>query len=421
MPTTAAAAAARVDGDRLNADLEDLAAFGRSPDGAINRLVFTEPELQARRWLVDRMRSAGLQVRIDPIGNLFGRLEGIDPSVPPVLTGSHIDSTLNAGRFDGTVGVLAALEALRVLGDLPERPRRPLEMVAFTSEEPTRFGLGVMGSTAMVAGLTPADAERLRDWEGVSLAEALRAAGLHPELLAEVRRPAGAFHAFLELHIEQGPYLERTGKTVGIVTAIAGPTNLRVTFGGSATHAGSTPMADRRDALLGACEVALAVEAAALGTASKTTVGTVGSLQVFPGAVNVIPGRVVFTIDLRDHEPDAKAQAMAAARRAIAEASGRRRLEATVDTLLDLEPAPMDPAICTVLREACNALAVPCQDMVSAAYHDALNMARIAPTAMLFIPSRDGISHNPAEWTDPVHIRDGARVLAAALARLAAT
>jgi N-carbamoyl-L-amino-acid hydrolase len=315
--------------------------------------------------------------------------------------------------------VLAALEALRAIAQLAERPQRSLEVVAFTSEEPTRFGRGILGSSAVVRGLTRVEADELRDGDGLSLSDALLAIGLDPEDLPAVRRPAGAFRAFVELHIEQGPHLERTANTIGIVTGIAGPINILLTLTGSANHAGSTPMVGRRDALLGACEIALAVESSAVAAHSGSAVGTVGSLYVFPGASNIIPGKVTLAIDVRDYDSDSKSGVLAAVHDCINDVSHRRHLDVERKVQLDMAPAKMDAAVCSVLREICDGLGLSHQDMVSAAYHDALNMAQIAPTAMLFIPSRAGISHDPAEWSDPQHIIWGTRVLAMTLMRLA--
>jgi hydantoinase/carbamoylase family amidase len=279
--------------------------------------------------------------------------------------------------------------------------------------------MGLIGSTALASGLDENQANALRDEDGISLADALRRAELDPTQLPAVRRKSGDIAAFVELHIEQGPRLELEGKAIGVVTGIAGPTNLRVTFEGSATHAGATPMRGRRDALVGTAEIVLAVENAARATLSETTVGTVGSVRVFPGAPNVIPGRVVFSVDVRDHDLKAKRQALAAVQDAIEEVAYRRNLAPAISTILDMEPADMDPCIRAVVREACDSLQLPYVEMVSAAFHDALNLARIAPTAMIFIPSRRGISHNPEEWSEPSHIVDGVRVLTMTVATLA--
>ena len=308
-------------------ELETLAAFSDAPAPAVTRVVFSDVDRQARAWLKRLCGEAGLTIREDAVGNTFARWEGSSPELPAVASGSHIDAIPHSGRYDGTVGVLGALEAIRALQRTGVQPRRSIELVLFTSEEPTRFGIGCIGSRLMSGTLDPSCAATLRDGQGASLDEVRSAAGFSGPLTS-VALPVGHYHAFVELHIEQGPLLERAGIPLGIVTAIAAPATLRIEIEGEGGHAGGVLMPDRRDAFLAAAEVALAVESAAKGTGAIDTVGTVGICEIFPGAVNSIPSRVRMFADVRDIDlvrRDAvleiirgRTGAIAAARRVIA-------------------------------------------------------------------------------------------------------
>ena len=358
-----------------------------------------------------------MRVRVDALGNTFARWEGSEPDATPVGTGSHVDAIPHSGRYDGTVGVLGALESFRALRRGGFRPRRSLELLLFTAEEPTRFGIGCLGSRALSGAWSPSQLAALTDSDGVSLDTARNAAGFDGTL-ESVRLPIGYYHAFVELHIEQGPILERDGVAIGAVTAIAAPATLRVQFTGSGGHAGAVMMRDRHDALLGGAELALMVEAAAKGTGASDTVGTMGLFQVHPGAVNSIPSHVKLEIDLRDIDLARRDRVVAEVRSAAEEIARRRELGLSLEVINADPPAICAAEIVDATKTACDTLGLPCLPMVSRAYHDSLFMARICPTGMIFIPSKDGASHRPDEWSSPDEIARGVAVLAHTLAQL---
>jgi len=403
----------------LHDQIEELAQINSGREGGgITREVYTPEYDRAVEFVAELMRDAGLVTRLDSTGNLFGRWAGAAPDEPRVLTGSHFDTTLNAGRFDGVVGVLGAIEAINELRRAGTQPRRTIEVVGVAGEEP-RFGSGCIGSRAMVGAITRAQLDEMRDREGVSVAEAMRGQGLDPDRLGEARIDANRVHAFVELHIEQGAVLETTGAEIGVVERIAAPHDLRVTLRGSAMHAGATPMRLRRDALAGASEVVLELERLALASPSGTTVGTVGVLRVAPCAVNIIPGVVEMDIDVRDSELEARERVVEMLRGKLAETASRRGLEVTVATLTRDEPAACSPAVVEAVRAACEELGVSHRAMVSGAYHDAMVLGAEVPMGMIFVPSAGGLSHHPDEYTAPADIDRGVQVLAGALARLA--
>ena len=410
---------AAVDGDRLAAEIEELARISDSDYPSVTRVLFTETDLRARAWLMERMADAGLGVRVDAAGNVFARWEGEDPGAAPVATGSHIDAIPDAGRFDGVVGVLGGLEAIRALRAAGVRPRRPVELISFTAEEPTRFGLGCLGSRVLAGVVDRERLARLRDGDGTTLDEARAAAGVAGDLEA-ARLPQGAYAAFLELHIEQGPLLEAAGVPIGVVTAIAAPATLRVELWGEGGHAGAVLMPDRHDPLVAAAEVVGAVDREARGSGSDDTVGTVGLLTVEPGAVNSIPRRVRMDIDLRDVDAARRDAVLGRVRAAAREAAASRGV-GHADEILNADgPATSDPALIAAIEEAAAEAGLASTRMVSRAYHDCVFMATVCPAAMIFVPSAGGVSHRPDEYTSALQIAQGAQVLAGALRRLAA-
>jgi hydantoinase/carbamoylase family amidase len=390
----------------------------RREGGGITREVYTPSYDLAVAYVSELMRDAGLEVRLDSVGNLFGRWPGAAPDEPRVLTGSHFDTTLNAGRFDGVVGVLGAIEAVRQLRSADFKPRRSIEVVGFAGEEP-RFGAGCIGSRAMVGAITREQLDTMRDRDGVSVAEAMRAVGLEPERLGDALLDSDNVHAFVELHIEQGAVLETAGAEIGVVERIAAPHDLTVTLRGAAMHAGATPMRLRRDALAGAAEVVLELERLALASPSGSTVGTVGVLRVAPGAVNVIPGEVEMDIDVRDSDLDARERVVTSLRAKLEETAARRGLELTVSTLTRDDPAACSPTVIEAVRGACEELGVRHLAMTSGAYHDAMVLGAKVAMGMIFVPSVDGLSHHPDEYTEARDIDRGVHVLAGTLARLA--
>lgn len=406
-----------IDAQALGADLDALAAFSDDEPPGVTRLVYGPADLRARAYLRQQCDEAGLVVREDGLGNLFARWPGSEPDLPAVASGSHIDALPHAGRFDGTVGVVGALEALRALRRAGFQPRRSLEMILFTSEEPTRFGLGCLGSRAMIGALTPDQLRQLRDGQGRSLDEWRTSAGFTAPLEAVALVP-GAYGAFVELHIEQGPLLEVEGLPIGVVRAIAAPAALRVVIRGQSGHAGSVLMLERRDALLAGAELALAVEAAALGTGSRDTVATTGIFTIGPGAVNAIPNVATLEIDVRDIDLERRDQVLHAIKASTEAICARRHVTYDLIELNADPPATSDPAVVETIIKVCDSIGLPRLIMISRAYHDSLFMARICPTAMIFIPSRGGISHRSDEDSDLDQIGQGVAVLAHSLAAL---
>jgi N-carbamoyl-L-amino-acid hydrolase len=381
-------------------------------------VLFTKTDLAGRAYVRELAEAAGLSVRVDAIGNAFYRLEGRDPSLPAVATGSHLDAIPNAGRFDGTVGVLGGIAALEAIARAGVVPRRALEVIAFTSEEPTRFGIGCVGSRLLAGALSADEVRALRDGEGRAFDEVRAEAGFVGALDEVPLRP-GHYHAFVELHVEQGPVLEREGVAIGAVSAIAAPASYEVAIHGQGGHAGGALMPTRRDALCGAAELVLAVERAAKRSASGDTVGTVGVCRVFPSAVNGIPSRVELTIDLRDTELAARDAAFAHIEEAIGAIERERGLRVVLRTLNADPPASADPRIVAAIEASAKQLGLSTLRPPSRAYHDALFLARVAPMGMIFVPSVGGLSHRPDEHTSARDVANGAAVLARTLLQLA--
>jgi ureidoglycolate amidohydrolase len=406
--------------NRLPHAIAELARFNDDPGaGGITREVYTPTYRRALDRVAAWMGDAGLEVRLDAVGNLFGRWTGADPGAPLVLTGSHVDTTLNAGRYDGVLGVLGAIEAVHMLRGAGAAPRRTIELVAWAGEEP-RFGTGCVGSRAAAGQLTRVDLDRLRDRDGTSMAAALRDAGFDPDRLAAAEIDPAGVHALVELHIEQGAVLEDAGESIGVVTAIAAPHDFRLTLRGAATHAGATPMRLRRDALAGAAEAIAAVERIARASPSGTTVGTVGVARVRPGAINVVPGEVELDVDVRDSDLTARTGVVDGVLAAAREIAGRRDLALEVAPIVEDVPVACEPAVIEAAEAAVRELGLPFRRMTSGAYHDAMIMAASVPVGMVFVPSAGGVSHHPDEYTAPEQIEAGVRVLAGALERLAA-
>lgn len=408
----------KIDQSVLSHDLQTLSGISASPAPAVTRVVFSSTDLQGRDFVKRLCVQAGLAVREDPVGNTFARWPGSETDLAPVATGSHIDAIPNAGMYDGTVGVLGGLEAIRALARSGYRPRRSIDLIIFTAEEPTRFGIGCLGSRLM-AGVLNASAGALIDKEGQTLNEIRRAAGFAGPL-AEVALSPGHYSAFVELHIEQGPLLERKQLEIGVVKAIAAPASLRIEIEGEGGHAGAVLMPDRRDAFLAAAEIALAVEAAAKATGSRDTVATCGVCDVFPGAVNSIPSRTRLEVDVRDIDVARRDGVLRAIAAATEETAERRGVTVRTDVVNADAPALCAPGIIDVLERACKTHQASYETMISRAYHDSLFMSAIAPTAMIFIPCRGGVSHRPDEYSSPEAIARGALILAEAVAELAA-
>jgi N-carbamoyl-L-amino-acid hydrolase len=407
----------KIDRERLSQELAQLADISEMPSPAVTRVVFSLADMRARNYFIALCDTLGLDIRTDAVGNTFARWAGDAPKLPAVGTGSHIDAIPNAGSYDGTVGVLGGLEAIRALRAAGFRPHRSIELLLFTAEEPTRFGIGCLGSRFLAGLLDEAAGERLRDSDGQTLNQVREAAGFKGALEG-TRLPAGYYSAFVELHIEQGPLLERSGIPIGIVTAIAAPAALRLTIEGEGGHAGAVLMPDRRDAFLASAEIALAAEHAARATGALDTVATSGVCEVFPGAINSIPSLVRMTLDIRDTDEARRDRVLDQVKQAIVETEARRGVRVETEVISVDAPAACDAGIVAALEASCQGHSLAYQKMVSRAYHDTLFVSRFAPAAMLFIPCRGGVSHRPDEYSSPEAIADGAAVLADTLAQL---
>jgi ureidoglycolate amidohydrolase len=407
-----------IDQQQLQNEIDALAGYSSEPAPVVTRVVYSRADQDARSYVKGLFTNAGLEVREDPIGNTFARWIGGRPELAAIGTGSHIDAIPNAGRYDGTVGVLGGLEAIRALQRSGFQPLRSIELLLFTAEEPTRFGVGCPGSRMLSGSLTAEAAAQLRDPDGESLEQLRNAAGFTGELSAVVLT-RGYYRYFVELHIEQGPLLEREGLSIGIVQSIAAPASLNILIEGEGGHAGTVLMPDRKDAFLAAAELSLAVEGLTRQFGGIDTVATIGKCDVFPGAVNSIPSRVKVTLDLRDTDGQRRDRVLKAIIAASREIAARRKVAIGAEFLNADAPALCDPHIIEAIRASCEAHEVTYREMISRAYHDSLFMAQVCPMGMIFIPSRQGVSHRPDEYSSPQQIATGALVLAATLARLA--
>jgi N-carbamoyl-L-amino-acid hydrolase len=390
---------------RLQQRIVELSKFGANPEGGVSRVAFSEADIAGREYIKKLMQEAGLVVRVDTAGNIIGRRDGADPKLPAIMTGSHIDSVPGGGNYDGDVGVLGAIEVAQVLRERSVRLRHPLEIVSFTDEEG-----GLIGSLAMTGRLEAAALDVITH-SGKTIRDGVRAVGGDPDRLQEARRKPGELKAFIELHIEQGAVLDESNVDIGVVEGIVGIRWWDVTIDGVANHAGTTPMNRRRDALLSAAEFALAVNRVATSIPGRQ-VATVGRIRAEPGAPNVIPGRVVMSLEIRDLAADkmrAVYDAIHAEAQKIAQA---RQTPFSFDELqVASEPAPTDERMRRIIAKAAESLGLTHKLMPSGAGHDAQDMTHIAPTGMIFVPSVGGVSHSPKELTSPQDMANGANVL----------
>ncbi|PTQ53009.1 MAG: N-carbamoyl-L-amino acid hydrolase [Hydrogenibacillus schlegelii] len=404
--------------ERALQTLRRINAFSSTKRG-ITRLVYTDVYAEALYDFEKLLIQENLSVRRDPVGNLIARREGADPRLPAVACGSHLDTVVEGGAYDGTLGVAACLEVIRTMNERGLVTRHPLELIVFAAEESSRFGVATIGSKAMAGLLDGKRLANVRDRDGVSLAEALRRMGLDIGQIHLARRRRSELKAFFELHVEQGPVLESRGKTIGIVQAIAAPTRYVIRIDGKAAHSGTTPMAYRKDALAGAAEVILAVERAARRYEGKGAVATVGACRVQPGVMNVVPGSVELMVDIRGTARPAKAALARALEAALARLQVDRGLRAEVNVLSDEDPVQLDRELAALIEAICRKRGISAMPMVSGAGHDAMNMARLCPTALIFIPSQGGLSHHPDERSSPEDIAAGLAVLYDAIVNLA--
>lgn len=407
--SSAPTATLRIDGARLWQSLMDLARIGGTPKGGVCRIALTELDGQGRDLFVRWAREAGCSIRVDAIGNIFARRAGEDDSLPPVMTGSHIDTQPTGGKFDGNYGVMAGLEVVRTLNAAGVRTRAPIEVAVWTNEEGSRFVPVMMGSGVFAGAFTLEHALAQRDAQGVSVADALAAIGY-----AGDNGPTPAVGAYFEAHIEQGPVLENHARVIGVVSAALGQRWYDVTVHGMEAHAGPTPMELRRDALLAASELVGEVNRIAVERKPHAR-GTVGTLEVYPSSRNVIPGRVKMSVDLRAPDDAQLLEMDAALRAACARIAAERGLAIDVEQVVYFPPQPFTPHLVEAVRANAADLGYSSMDVVSGAGHDAVYVARVAPAAMIFVPCVDGISHNEIEDAEPEHLEAGCNVLLRAM------
>lgn len=395
---------------RFKKDFCAIAQCGILDNGGVTRLAFTKADHDARNYLINQMRQANLNVTIDPVGNIHGRRSGNKPKLSPVILGSHMDTVPHGGHYDGVVGVLAALEIVRALDDADTETLRPIEIINFSAEESSRFGTATIGSKALTGKLSVANLKEIRDNNGESLYQILRNSGCQIDKLPSAVITQNDVHAYLELHIEQGPILETEMLDIGVVTGIAAPSRFYVTIVGRNDHSGTTPMSMRCDALAGAAELILTIEEIAKSSGTNM-VATVGDAVVSHGAMNVVPGEVKLSVDLRDTSFDTKQVAINKMIKKADEIGEKRGLEIIIHTLCDDYPVILDTNLVEKMCSEAEKLHLKYKKMSSGAGHDAMHFADIAPTGLIFVPSINGISHNIEEKSSMAAIEKGIHVL----------
>lgn len=407
----------RINADRLWARLMELGEIGGQKSGGVTRFSYTEEERRAKELVKIYMQQAGLAVREDAIGNLIGRREGTETTSPVVMTGSHIDTVPDGGKFDGALGVLAAIEALQSMQEHGVQHKHPIEVIAFSDEEGSRFGFGMIGSRAVAGTLRQEDLIH-QDEQQVSIAEALRAAGYAPERISEAAKRPEEVKAYIELHIEQGKVLESQNQSAGLVTGIAGPLWQQFTIKGQAGHAGATPMNMRRDPMQAAAELLTFIYSEA--KTFENAVATVGKFRALPGGVNVIPSEVEFSLDLRDIDEAQRDLLEQRIREHAEEIAAKYDVICQIDLLQRVAPAPSSPMVIEAISQAgmlAGLQGLP--ELVSGAGHDGMQFSACWPVGMIFVRSQDGISHNPKEWSSQEDCAAGTEVLYHALLQLA--
>lgn len=395
--------------DRIKNDIEQLSKFNATPGKGLTRMTFTEEDRGAREYIKEQMRQAGLLVYEDAAGTIVGKLEGEIKDGPVVMIGSHYDSVKNGGNFDGPAGVVTGLEIARVMKDNNLKPKYPVEFIAMIEEEGGRFGGGLFASRAMVGNVSRESLDTFKDSQGISIAQAMNEFGFDPDKIHEAVRKPEDVKAFLELHIEQGPILEAKGKEVGIVEYIVGINEIQIIVKGRPDHAGTTPMTMRADPLDAASQVISKISTFAK-EAGEGTVATVGVLGVLPGAANIVPSEVKFTVDIRSKRDECIKRVRENIEKAIAEAAGLKGVQYTITDLLNVPPVKLADSILEKLNKYSDELGFKKELMLSGAGHDAMVMTKITDVGLIFVPSKDGRSHCPEEWTDYEQLQKGIEV-----------
>ncbi|MFD1066809.1 Zn-dependent hydrolase [Oceanobacillus locisalsi] len=393
--------------ERIEKHIQTLSQYTATPKEGTTRLTYSEEDLQARNYIKSQMKAYGLEIREDGLGNIFGKLEGEKKGAPSVIVGSHFDSVPHGGDYDGPAGVIAGLEIAALFQENKVKPAYPLEIIAMIEEEGSRFGGGLMGSRGIAGYLQKKDIEQLKDKDGISVPEAMKQIGLDPSL--EVKRNPETIKAFLEMHIEQGPILEEEQLSVGVVESIVGLTQLEVTISGKAGHAGTTPMDRRSDALVAAANIIGKLPQIAIEE-GEGTVTTVGRHQVFPDGANVIPDKVVFSVDIRSSK-ETHIKSVVQKVKDVIRAYESDGVQATVEQSLYMQPKELDQDIRSLLKTSADQLGTSYTNMHSGAGHDAMVLSDITDVGLIFVPSKDGLSHCPEEWTAIHELAAGIDVL----------
>jgi allantoate deiminase len=392
--------------ERIEKQINDLSEFTSTPGKGMTRLTYSNEDLLTRNYIKEKMKEYGLTVKEDGLGNIFGKLEGTLKDAPSVLIGSHFDSVPNGGSFDGPAGVIVALEVAALFAENQLTPKYPLEIVALIEEEGARFGGGLMGSRGMVGSLSEEGFKRLKDKDGVTTVEAMGKIGLDSSL--PKRRDPNTIKSFLELHIEQGPILEEKNIPIGVVEAIVGLTQLEVTIEGKAGHAGTTPMDRRTDALIAAANIISQFPGLAIEEGNGTVI-TTGRLHVLPNGANVIPNKVEFSVDIRSSQEEPISNVIAKIKSLI-HSYREQGYSISVEQPLYMKPKNMNNQIVALLKEKSTELGIPYCSINSGAGHDAMVLSDVTDVGMIFVPSKDGLSHCPEEWSDAVHLANGVQI-----------
>jgi len=412
----------KINSERLIRDFNAVSRIGIGEHGSVTRLVFSVKELRARQLLIHLIQQAGLEIQIDRIGNIFGRHDGTNAKAPAVLAGSHLDTVVQGGKFDGAMGVIGALEAVRTLKEQAVALPCPVEVVCFVGEESSRFGFSTLGSSLLAGEVKSQDLTHAVDSEGTKLEDILSSMGIYRDSLASLRRDPATIKAYLELHIEQGPILEAKNKKIGVVTSIAAPTRFKVIFTGQADHSGTTPMEMRKDALVAAASLISYVEEVSSRFSQMEqgrVVGTVGAMKIEPGVINAIPGKAELSVDIRSITAEAKERVAGMVTERAREIAARRAIGVEILPIRSELPVVLDEHFTRLLQRSCEEKGIPYEVMPSGAGHDAMQMAKITRAGMIFVPSKRGISHSPQEWTDPEDICLGAQLLLETMIRVA--
>lgn len=396
--------------ERIKKDIEELSKFNATPDNGLTRFSLTEEDRRARNYLKEELNKLSLDVYEDEAGSLVARREGTKEDAPVIMIGSHFDSVKNGGNFDGPAGVIMALEIMRVLEENNVQTKYPLEFVAMIEEEGGRFGSGVFGSRAMAGKVSYQDLVNNKDADGISMAEAFKDFGFDPKKIEDAKRDPEELKAFIELHIEQGPVLENENKDIGLVDFIVGINEIKVEVEGRPDHAGTTPMDMRKDALSSAAEVISEIKDFAV-KAGKGTVATAGELRVEPGAANIVPGRIEFTVDIRSKDLDCIEEVREKIKASLKKIKQKYGVDFSIENLLMVEPVELSQEIFALFEEEVENQNFSYKKMISGAGHDAMIMSELTDVGLIFVPSRDGRSHCPEEWTDYDDLQKGIELI----------